>query len=222
MIVKDISFASVEDNILYDENLFECAETGLGGETLRFWEMPSFCIVLGRVSKEPLEVKKDEAAKDDVNIVRRMSGGGTVLLGPGCLNYSLILSFADRPELKDIKKSYEYILGNICDSFQNIGIKAEFEPLSDMAIGARKFSGNAQWRKKKFMLHHGTILYDFPIEKTERYLKMPPEEPPYRRGRSHSEFLCNAGAKAAEIKKAIEKAFTAKQAVGHTLSAPYR
>ena len=46
MIVKDISFASVEDNILYDENLLECAETGLGGETLRFWETPSFSIVL--------------------------------------------------------------------------------------------------------------------------------------------------------------------------------
>ena len=80
MIVKDISFASVEDNILYDENLFECAETGLGDETLRFWEMPSFCIILGRVSKESLDVKKEEAAKDGVNIVRRMSGGGTVLL----------------------------------------------------------------------------------------------------------------------------------------------
>src|SRR3989338_7149863 len=164
MIVKDISFASVEDNILYDENLLECAETGLGGETLRFWETPSFCIVLGRVSKESLDVKKEEASKGGIKIVRRMSGGGTVLLGPGCLNYSLILSLWNRPELKDIKKSYESILGSICSSLKNIGIKAEFEPLSDMTIGGRKFSGNAQWRKKNFMLHNGTILYDFPID----------------------------------------------------------
>ncbi len=208
MIVKDISFASVEDNILYDENLLECAETGLGDETLRFWETPSFCIVLGRVSKETLDVKKEKAIRDGVKVVRRMSGGGTVLLGPGCLNYSLILSLSNRPELKDIKKSYEYILGNICDSFKNIGIKAKFEPLSDITIGGKKFSGNSQWRKKNFMLHHGTILHDFPIDKIEKYLKMPAEEPPYRKGRSHSEFLCNAGAKAMDIKKVIEKAFT--------------
>jgi lipoate-protein ligase A len=211
MIVKDISFASIEDNMLYDENLLECAETGLGDEVLRFWEAPSLCIILGKVSKDPVEVKKDEAAKDGIKIIRRMSGGGTVLLGPGCLNYSLVLSLAERPELKDIKKSYESILNRISCSFQNIGINAKFEPLSDMAIEGRKFSGNAQWRKRRFMLHHGTILYNFPIEKIERCLKMPPSEPPYRKGRSHSDFLCNVGIPAKDVKKVIEKAFSVEE-----------
>lgn len=204
MVIKDVSFASIEENIRYDEALLESAEKGLGGEILRFWETKDLAIVLGRTAKEELEIKSEEAALDRVQIVRRMSGGGTVLQGPGCLNYSLVLSFEKRPELKDIKRSYRLILGRVCNALGQIGIKAEFEPLSDLALGGRKFSGSAQWRRKKYMLNHGTILYDFPIEKIERYLKMPPSEPPYRKGRSHSEFLCNTRIRSAEeIKSAI-------------------
>ncbi|MBU4376361.1 MAG: lipoate--protein ligase family protein [Candidatus Omnitrophica bacterium] len=207
MTVKDISFASIDENIRYDESLLECAENGMGGEVLRFWEAKNISIILGRACKEELEIKKSEARDDGIKIAKRMSGGGTVLQGPGCLNYALVLSFENRPELKDIKKSYQIILERICAALNRIGIKAEFEPISDMATGGRKFSGNAQWRQKRYMLHHGTILYNFPIEKIGRYLKMPPAEPPYRKGKSHSEFLCNAGAKAPEIKKAIERAW---------------
>lgn len=203
MIVKNISFASIEENIRYDEDLLKRAEKGLGGEILRFWETADISIVLGRACREEPEINGKEAAEDGVKIVRRMSGGGTVLQGPGCLNYSLVLSFEKRPELKDIKRSYRLILKRICGAFGRIGIKAEFEPVSDMALGGKKFSGSAQWRQKRYMLHHGTVLYDFPIEKIERYLKMPPAEPLYRKGRSHGEFLRNIGVKAAEIRRAI-------------------
>ncbi|MFH0839546.1 MAG: lipoate--protein ligase family protein [Candidatus Omnitrophota bacterium] len=207
MIAKDISFASVEENIRYDESLLECAENGIGGETLRFWEGKDISIVLGRACKEELEIKKSEARDDGVKIAKRMSGGGTVLQGPGCLNYALVLSLENRPELKDIKRSYQIILERICTAFSRIGVKAEFEPISDVTTGGRKFSGNAQWRRKKYMLHHGTVLYDFPIDKIEQYLKMPPVEPPYRKGRSHSEFLCNVGLKRPEIKNVIGEAW---------------
>ncbi len=203
MIIKDVSFSSAEENILYDEKLLELAENGLSSEALRFWESKDFFVVLGRTSKPDAEVDIAAAEKDNVKIIRRRSGGGTVLQGPGCLNYSLVLSLEHRPVLRDIRKSYESILGWICLSFKNAGVNAEFRVLSDMALSGRKFSGNAQWRKQKYMLHHGTILYDFSIEKIERYLKMPPTEPPYRKGRGHSEFLINIGISADRIKKII-------------------
>jgi len=204
MLIKDISFSSAEENISYDEKLLDLAEQGLSDETLRFWESPDFFIVLGRVSKPELDVNTDAADRDDVKIIKRRSGGGTVLQGPGCLNYSLILSLEKRPEIRDIKRSYEFIIGKICGAFNSAGVKAEFQPLSDMALSGRKFSGSAQWRRKNFMLHHGTILYNFPIEKMERYLKMPPDEPPYRKGRSHTEFLTNLKMAPADVKKVME------------------
>jgi len=82
MILKDISFPSAEENIAYDQVLLELAETDSQDEVLRFWEAKKFFIVLGRISKLEEDVKIEEAKKDGVEIIRRISGGGTVLQGP--------------------------------------------------------------------------------------------------------------------------------------------
>ena len=209
MIVKDISFSNPQENIFYDETLLESAEDGASGEILRFWEAKEFFVVLGRISKLEGDVKI-EAERDGVEIIRRTSGGGTVLQGPGCLNYSLIFSYKRNPSLKDIGKSYEFILGKICGALRILNVEATFEPISDMAVHGRKFSGNAQTRKRRYMLHHGTILYNFPIEMIEKYLAIPKKQPPYRTGRSHSDFLTNINAGSHEIKQVITSAFRSK------------
>lgn len=207
MIFKDISFPSAPENIAYDQSLLESAERGETGEALRFWEGEFFFIVLGRISKFEEDVKINEAQEDGIEIIRRMSAGGTVLQGQGCLNYSLILSYETNPLLKNIRSSYEFILNKICSSLEKLRIEAKFEPISDIALGGRKFSGNAQARRRRFMLHHGTILYDFPIERIERYLKMPKNEPPHRRSRSHRDFLTNINIDPRKIKEAIMGTF---------------
>lgn len=207
MILKDISFPSAQENITYDEFLLELAETGSQGEVLRFWEAQKFFVVLGKTSKLEEDVKLEEAHKDGIEIIRRPSGGGTVLQGPGCLNYSAILSYERNPLLKNIRKSYEVILGGICSSLKKLDIDAKFEPISDMAFNGKKFSGNAQKRRRRYILHHGTILHDFPIEKIEKYIKIPKDEPPYRRGRSHNDFLINVTVGPSNIKQAIAFAF---------------
>lgn len=207
MIVKDISFPSAQENITYDEFLLELSETDSQGEVLRFWESEKFFIVLGRVSKPEEDVKMEESRKDGVEIIRRASGGGTVLQGPGCLNYSFIFSYGRDPLLKNIRKSYEVILNKICDSLRKLHIDAKFEPISDMAFYGKKFSGNAQTRRRRYMLHHGTILYDFPIKRIERYLKIPKDQPSYRKSRSHNDFLININIDPSDIKQAITSAF---------------
>lgn len=207
MILQDISFPSIEENIAYDQVLLESAEAGSSDEVLRFWEAKKFFIVLGRISKLEEDVKIEEVKKDGVEIIRRISGGGTVLQGPGCLNYSLILSYERNSSLKDIRKSYKFILNKICNSLKNLNIKPKFEPISDMVLDGRKFSGNAQVRKRRYMLHHGTILHNFSIGMVEKYLKMPKDEPPYRHGRSHSDFLTNINADSCDIKQTIVSSF---------------
>jgi len=207
MIVKDISFSNAQENVYYDRTLLELAEAGSTGEVLRFWESQNFFIVLGKTSKLEEDIKINEVRKDNLEIIRRASGGGTVLQGPGCLNYSFILSYEKNPLLKNIRKSYEVILNKICDSLNKLGIEAKFEPISDITLNGRKFSGNAQKRYRRYMLHHGTILYNFSIEKIEKYLKMPKDEPPYRKGRSHSDFLVNINAEPHHIKQVISSAF---------------
>jgi lipoate-protein ligase A len=75
---------------------------------------------------------------------------------------------------------------------------------SDLAILGRKFSGNSQQRKRSFLLHHGTLLYDFNLDLVSRYLHMPARQPVYRDKRSHDSFLMNLPALAGQLKKKFQ------------------
>jgi lipoate-protein ligase A len=94
----------------------------------------------------------------------------------------------------------------ISKEFSKNGIAAEFLPISDLAVGGRKFSGNAQSRKKKYFLHHGTVLYGIDIDKVSRYIKHPPKEPGYRTSRPHKDFLTNIHISEKDIKEVIRRA----------------
>lgn len=209
MILKDISLQTPQENILYDDVLLHLAEQGQQGEILRFWESHQYFIVLGRVSKEQDDIKFDEVDKDHIPILRRSSGGGTVLQGKGCLNYSLVLSKGWDPHIADLRKSYQVILNKVIESLRQLGVDSKFCLTSDIALitNNKKISGNAQKRSKKFILHHGTILYDFDLEKIKQYLTIPKDIPEYRQGRSHLDFIANIPSSANKIKGAFEQVF---------------
>ena len=64
-----------------------------------------------------------------------------------------------------------------------------FSVAATWSSDGRKFGGSAQRRLKSWFMVHCSILYDFPIERIDRYLKMPRRQPEYRAGRSHGDFL---------------------------------
>ena len=196
-----------EENIAVDEVLLSKAELGGGGETLRFWESDEYFVVLGKGCKLEEECLSENCKKDRVKIIRRISGGGTVLQGKGCINYSLILSYESSEEFKNIKSSYKYLLGEICNKFNENGCEVEVKPISDIIFKDKKVSGNAQCRKKKYFLHHGTILYNFDIDRISKYLKYPPNEPDYRKGRSHKDFVVNINIEPEKIIKIFKDIF---------------
>ncbi len=199
-----------EENIAMDEILLIKAENGEIGETLRFWTSNYYFVVVGRAGKISEECYSDRCLQDGIKVIRRISGGGTVLQGPGCYNYSLILSYNSDEQYRNISSAYRTILGKIAESLNQVGIKAELFPESDLAIDKRKISGNAQARKRKYFLHHGTFLFDFDIDKVAKYLTYPPKEPGYRKGRSHDEFIQNVPVTSEVFKGAIKEAFLPK------------
>jgi len=101
------------------------------------------------------------------------------------------------------------ILEKVTHALRNCGINAKFFPTSDIALSdnRKKFSGNAQRRRRNYLLHHGTILYDFDLFSIEKYLKMPKEIPPYRDNRPHIDFLTNINVNPQEIKEAFKREF---------------
>ena len=193
MRFEDVSFPDPQDNIAFDENLLRLADKEGAGPVVRFWESPRVFIVVGRIGKIEEDVRIKEAQADGVPILRRASGGGTVVQGPGCLNYALVLSKIQYHDLNDLRKSYEWISGKVIAALEPLGVKAVFKPISDIVLAGseKKFSGNAQRRGRNFILHHGTILYDFDLSLITRYLTMPKDVPEYRKGRSHADFVTN-------------------------------
>jgi len=193
MHLRDISFPTPQENIAYDEVLLSLAEKHGAGEYLRFWESPQIFIVLGSIGRREIDVNCTRVQLDNIPVLRRSSGGGTVVQGPGCLNYTLVLSKQKHPELNDLRKSYEWISARVIEALRQSGVEAYFRPTSDLATGPneKKFSGNAQRRVKHHILHHGTVLYKFDLSLISRYLNMPHDIPEYRKHRPHTDFVTN-------------------------------
>lgn len=156
-------------------------------ETLLMWEATSLCAVLPRAGASAAHLSAAEGL--EVPVLRRESGGGAVLLGPGCLNYALVLSLERRPALLDVKQSYVKVLNSLLAALPLSGACAIG---SDLVLDDRKFGGHAQRRTRRSLLHHGTILYDFDIPRIRSVLREPGRQPSYRRGRTHDNFLINA------------------------------
>ena len=188
-----------QNNLELDRSLFQSLEAREEAQTLRMWESPVAVVVLGRSGVIARDVVEDACVADGVAILRRDSGGGAVLLGPGCLNYSLLLSLGRHPELRDVRASYGLILGCLIQALAIPGL--EIRGLSDLAIRGRKVSGNAQRRGYRALVHHGTLLYALDPGLAKKYLKEPLRQPDYRQNRRHVEFLCNLPLGAGEIKK---------------------
>src|SRR5437870_8992257 len=187
----DLTLPTVAENLALDEALLLEAESGRGGEVLRLWEWPELALILGSGCR--LAEDADEAAclAGGVPILRRSSGGGTVLLGTGCLCYSLVLSYDRSPALSEIRSSYLFILERVRQALAGIAPGIACAGTSDLAIAGRKFSGNSQQRKRDHLLHHGTLLHHFDPHQVGRYLRLPARQPDYRCGRDHAAFLTN-------------------------------
>ncbi len=211
MRVKDITFAEPADNLLFDDVLLAQAESGGGASAgaMRFWESETPFIVLGRSGVAERELRPDTVRAAGIPVLRRTSGGGTVVQGRGCLNYALVLPKALDRCLDDVRGSYRWISEKILAVLRETGVEAVFQPISDLALadGNRKFSGNAQRRTRSFILHHGTLLYDYDLGRIERLLAMPVEVPPYRQGRGHLEFVTNIGLDPEAFKRGLVRVF---------------
>ena len=203
-------------NLALDEELLARAENGeLPGEVLRLWESPQPVVIQGRSS--PLREVNEEACRaDGLPVLRRVSGGATVVLGPGCLMYAVVLSFDARPELRAIDCAHRYVSKTLITALSPLVAGVACAGSSDLVIAAegappKKFSGNSLRIRKNHLLYHGTVLYDFSLELIGRWLGEPVRQPGYRAARDHGAFLTNLPAPRAAIEDALIDAWDARE-----------
>jgi len=210
----ELGFDDPAHNLACDEALLELIETKqVKHEILRVWEPAQYFVVLGHANSIRAEVNFRACQEDRVSILRRMSGGGSVLQGPGCFNYSLFLDPATQ-RFRTVKEGFRYVLERHKKIVQVVtGLEVALEGISDLAIGARKFSGNAQYRKSRAVLIHGTFLLDFDLSLIGRYLQLPSKQPGYRQNRSHLEFLTKLPVRSAELRERLQESWSARTAL---------
>jgi lipoate-protein ligase A len=206
----DLTWPTPEENLACDEALLDWCDGGGGPGALRFWEPGQYFVVVGYANQVEAEVKVEACRTHGVPILRRCSGGGTVLQGPGCLNYSLVLEINADERLRNITQTNRWIM----ESHQRELAARLNEPVrvqghTDLTLGPRKFSGNAQRRKRRAVLFHGTFLLQFDLSLVERFLLLPKQQPAYRQNRSHEEFLTNLKLPSTTVKEMLGQAWNA-------------
>ena len=187
----DLTLETVEANLALDEALLIEADEGRAGAVLRFWDFPRFAVVLGASRRLAGDVRVDACQEDEVPIVRRSSGGGTVVIGPGALNVTVILPNSAAPGLSAVDLAHRYVLDRIAGALRASERAVAVEGSGDLTVSGRKFGGSAQRRLRSWFLVHCTILHAFPLERIGRYLAVPARQPAYRAGRTHEDFLMN-------------------------------
>jgi lipoate-protein ligase A len=215
-----LNWATPEANLAADEALLDyCDETGESG-VLRVWESSSLFVVVGYANQVNREVKTEACRSRNVPVLRRCTGGGTVVQGPGCLNYTLVFRVDGAPPLASIRGTNAYVMDRHRQAIQGLceGSVA-VQGHTDLTLDGRKFSGNAQRRRRACVLFHGTFLLQFPLSLAEELLAYPSKAPEYRRNRPHHEFLTNLGLPGPRLADTLRRIWGAS---GPLTEIPYR
>jgi lipoate-protein ligase A len=214
----EITLPSPAENLALDEALLDWAEAeNPDWEFLRVWESLQPVVVVGRSTRLHQEVDIDACRERAIPILRRSSGGAAIVAGPGCLMYAVVLSYARRPELKDIGRAHKFVLQRMAASLQSLVAEfgtISFAGTSDLVFDElrtpsqpRKFSGNSLRAKRTHLLYHGTLLYDSDVTLIETCLRMPPRQPNYRDQRPHLDFVVNLPVDRPALMDAIDRAW---------------
>lgn len=194
-------------NLSLDDALIESAEASeTYPEVLRLWEPESPMVVLGRSSPLAMEVNLDFCRKENVPVFRRISGGQSIVTGPDCLMYAVLLDYRKRPQLRMLDKAHAFVMNQLQAALDFIDIETEMQGTCDLTYSGRKFSGNALRCRRDWFLYHGTIILEsFDLSLIQNCLGEPKRQPDYREGRSHDEFVTSIPADAKALKAALAK-----------------
>jgi lipoate-protein ligase A len=215
MLLYQQTFEESAANLAFDEALLENADVAWTAEcpmaeSLRVWEPRTPMVVLGRSSCRQQEVNLDYCHQHDIPVLRRCSGGATIVTGPGCLMYAVVLRYADKPELRLLDRAHAFVLNQIRAAIEQLGLSVTIQGTSDLTIGNRKFSGNSLRCRRNGFLYHGTLICDFDLGLVAKCLQMPRRQPAYRASRRHDEFLTRLPFSTQELGPAIIRQWRAE------------
>jgi len=146
--------------------------------TIRFYQWKPSAVSIGKFQDTEKQVHLDNCRKHGVDVVRRITGGGTVYHdAKDEITYSVIANKEDL-KAKDITAVYAKIYAGLAEAIKILGLTADFnegnaKTCPNLTVNGKKISGSAQSHKKGVVLQHGTLLLDVDLEKMFTFLRVP-------------------------------------------------
>lgn len=203
LLACSLTLTTPAENLAFEEVLLNEVEADPSAATLRLWEPIDYFVVLGRSNRAEAEVNVKFCQSAGIPVLRRPSGGGAVLLGPGCLCYSLVLPLSEQQRQLGISAATARLMERIAGGLASLLPGVCVQGVSDLVWNGHKFSGNAQrWLRRSF-IHHGTLLYNFNLPLLANCLNHPSRQPDYRNSRGHLEFVSNVPCEPDRLRSAL-------------------
>jgi lipoate-protein ligase A len=161
MLILDSHSADPYFNLAAEEYLLK--ETD---EEFAFLYINKPSIIIGKHQNAYAEINLSYTRENEIPVVRRISGGGTVWHDHGNVNFSFILN-GEEGKLVNFRQYATPVLNFL----QDLSVPAEFGPRNEILIGGKKISGNAEHVSRKRVLHHGTLLYSSDLEALQKALR---------------------------------------------------
>jgi len=165
-------------NMAIDEAIVTARIEGLVPNTLRFYRWNPSAVSVGRFQDINNEAHVENCRRQGVDIVRRITGGGTVYHdSEGEITYSIIAKEVDFGTT-DVVQAYNTVCNGLIEAAKILGVKADFNPgdprnCPNIAIQGKKISGSAQFHKGGVLLQHGTFLLEADLENMFTFLRVP-------------------------------------------------
>ena len=158
-----------------DEVLTEKMNKGNMRPTLRFWYRPHTSIPMGRFQSYHDEIEHEYVEENDIEVVRRITGGGAMFSEPGkVITYSMYIP--SEQVKNNIKESYQDLDRFALQTLNDLGIDVDYVPLNDIEHSDGKIGGAAQLRKENAVLHHTMMSYDLDTRKMLKALRIGKEK----------------------------------------------
>ena len=139
---------------------------------IRFWEWGERAIVIGSHQSVANEVDVEAAAALGFRVLRRMSGGGAMIVEPSrTITWTIYVPVADVGGLS-FAESYAALDGWAVQALRDLGVPADHRPLNDIATPRGKLAGSAQARRRGALLHHTALAYDMDVTLVRRLLRI--------------------------------------------------
>ncbi len=161
-----------------DEAILRCRVAETVPNTLRFYRWKPSAVSIGKNQNAEKEVNMENCRKLGVDVVRRISGGGTVYHDEQDeVTYSVVARTEDL-DTSDIAEVYSRIYAAINEALRILGIPADYSPgdmknCPNLTVNGRKISGSAQANKGGIVLQHGTLLLNVDLERMFTLLRVP-------------------------------------------------